>query len=228
MLSCSDFTTWLDVNGTEVQPVTRLCGLSRPMRMQLPLPDTVDVSVMLPAAVVMATLRFLPESVALSDVTVEGSCFGSTSYFSRSALISARRHSHCAFVVMIVPSGIMNGLGSFMFFFMSPAAAMQPAKLFSPLETPPLLPPLPPVVLPLPAPPAVPTIPPDPFAPPAAIPAPPVLAPLPPEPVAPPEPPPTVPPELVTPLPPDDDFPPEPTTPPAPLAPPHDEEALTP
>src|SRR3569623_617222 len=142
MLSCSDFTTWLDVKGTEVQPVTRLCGLSSPMRMQLPLPETVDVSVMLPALVVMTILRLFPDSVAFTDVTVEGSCFGPISYFSRSALISARRHSHCALVVIIVPSCIRNGLGSFMFFFRSPAFAMQLAKLFSPLDTQPLLPPM--------------------------------------------------------------------------------------
>src|SRR3569832_517965 len=184
-----------------MQPVTRLVVPSLSLFWLLPLPEMVPLRVMVFDTTVTSTLSFMPDRVAFT-VSPDGSCLGPISYFSRSALISARRHSHWAFVEITVPSCIMNGLGSFMFFFMAPADAMQLAKLFSPLDGPPLLPP-PPVVLPLPEPPAVPTRPPEPFAPPAAMPPPPTLPPLavvpPPEPVAPPDAPPVRPPLPVAP-----------------------------
>src|SRR5262249_18337099 len=100
------------MNGTWVQPETMPAAPFMPMTTQLPLPEMAEVSVMEFAPTVTFTLRFLPDSVA---ATVGGSCFGPISYFSMSALISLRRHSHCALVVMAVPSCIRKGLGSFLF-----------------------------------------------------------------------------------------------------------------
>src|SRR5689334_6152181 len=98
-----------------------------PMTTQLPLPETVDVSVMDPEVVVTFTLNILPESVAS---TVPGSCLGPISNFSRSFRISLRRQGHCALVVMTVPSCMANGLGSLVFFFVAPAVTLQLAPLF--------------------------------------------------------------------------------------------------
>ena len=66
-----------------------------PMTTQLPLPDTVEVSVSEPELLVTFTLNMLPDRVAATVVAL-GSCLGPISYFSRSAFTSARRHSHCA------------------------------------------------------------------------------------------------------------------------------------
>src|SRR5215831_18706199 len=147
------------MNGACWQPDTRLVVPFMPTTRQLPLPVMAEVSVMEFEPTVTFTLRFLPDSVA---ATVGGACLGPISYFSRSALISARRHSHCALVVMVVPSCMTNGLGSFLFCAESrfAAVALQPAKLSSPVLGP--LPPLPVVPAALPP---VPVVPPRPPAP---------------------------------------------------------------
>src|SRR3569832_744455 len=102
-----------------MQPVTRLVVPSLSLFWLLPLPEMVPLRVMVFDTTVTSTLSFMPDRVAFT-VSPDGSCLGPISYFSRSALISARRHSHWAFVEITVPSCIMNGLGSFMFFFMAP------------------------------------------------------------------------------------------------------------
>src|SRR5215471_6585335 len=147
------------MNATWVQPDTRLVVPFIPTTTQLPLPETGELSVMEFEPTVTTTLNVLPESVA---ATVGGVCFGPISYFSTSALISLRRHSHCALVVMVVPSCITNGLGSFLFCADSRAAAdtLQFAPVFSADGVP--LPPVP--VVPA-APPPVPVAPPRPPAP---------------------------------------------------------------
>src|SRR5205814_4106273 len=109
------------------------------------------------------TLNMLPDRVAATVVAL-GSCLGPTSYFSRSAFTSARRHSHCALDEMIVPLCMAKGLGSFLLSAdnWAPAVALQPAKLFSvdpacplpPADDPPQ------PVVPLPAAPPVPVVPP--------------------------------------------------------------------
>src|SRR5437763_2186869 len=100
------------MKGTCVQPDSRPEVPFMPMATQLPLPDTVEVSVIVPELVVTFTLSVLPDKVA---ATVGGSCLGPISYFSMSFLISFLRHSHCALVVIVVPSCIAKGLGSFLF-----------------------------------------------------------------------------------------------------------------
>src|SRR3569832_2979289 len=106
-----------------MQPVTRLVVPPMPMTRQLPLPEMVPLRVMVFDPTVTSTLSFMPDRVAFT-VSPDGSCLGPISYFSRSALISARRHSHWAFVEITVPSCIMNGLGCFMFFFMAPVVVL--------------------------------------------------------------------------------------------------------
>src|SRR5512142_2146778 len=91
----------------------RLAAPFMPIATQLPLPDTVELSVNEPELVVTTTFSVVPERVA---ATVGGSCFGPISYFSRSAFISFLLHSHWALVLMTVPSCIANGLGSLEFF----------------------------------------------------------------------------------------------------------------
>src|SRR5947209_2682498 len=117
---------------------------SIPMTTQLPLPETVEVSVSEPELLVTFTLNMLPDSVAATVVAL-GSCLGPISYFSRSAFTSARRHSHCALVEMIVPSCMANGLGSFLLSADSRAAedALQLAPPFSAVAD--AAPPVPPV-----------------------------------------------------------------------------------
>src|ERR1022692_1513341 len=142
-------TTWFDVKGTVVQPVTRVGAESMVMSTQLPLPDTAEVRVIVPEVVVIFTLNDLPDKVA---TTVPGACLGPISYFSRSALTSFLRHSHCALVEMMVPSCMANGLGNFLLSADSkaPADELQLAPAFSG-EPPATAPPAPP--LPAPAPP---------------------------------------------------------------------------
>src|SRR4029078_11448632 len=74
-----------------------------------------------------------------------------------SALISLRRHSHCALVVIVVPSCMTKGLGSFLFCAERSGAevALQLAPVFSALGVP--EPPLP-GAPPLPVPPPVPAL----------------------------------------------------------------------
>src|SRR4051812_5877710 len=155
-------------------------GPFMPMATQLPLPETIEVSVSEPELVVTFTVNVLPLRVA-ATVAVSGACLGPISYFSRSALISFLRHSHCALVLMTVPSCIANGLGSFLFCAARRGAdvALQLAPVFSGDTVP-----LPPEALP-PAP--VPAAPPRPAVPvPAAPPRPAVPVPaLPPRPPAP-------------------------------------------
>ncbi len=116
------------MNGICVQPVRMVDAPFMPMATQLPLPDTVEVRLIVPELVVIFTVKVVPDRVA---ATVPGSCFGPISYFSMSFLTSLRRHSHCALVATRLPSCIANGFGSLVFFFRSPAAAVQPAPVFS-------------------------------------------------------------------------------------------------
>src|SRR5687767_14511846 len=102
------------MKGICLQPDSKLAAPFMPMATQVPLPDTADVRVRVPALVVTFTLKVEPDSVA---ATVPGSCLGPISYFSMSFLISFLRHRHCALVVIRVPSFMANGSGSFMFFF---------------------------------------------------------------------------------------------------------------
>ena len=131
-----------------------------PMATQLPLPDTVELSVIEPELVVTFTLNALPLRVA-TTVAVSGACLGPISYFSRSALISFLRQAHCALVLMTVPSCMANGLGSFLFCAPSSGAdvELQLAPVFSGETVP--LPPVP-VVPAVPETPAVPVVPPRP------------------------------------------------------------------
>jgi hypothetical protein len=54
-------------------------------------------------------LSVLPERLASNVLGFPG--FAPASYFSRIALISARRQRHSALLVMMVPSAISNGFG---------------------------------------------------------------------------------------------------------------------
>ena len=89
---------------------------------------TVELRVIEPALVVTCTLSIEPDSVAC---TMGGSGFVPISYFSMSFLISFRRHSHCDFALMRVPSFIANGSGRRVFFAIVPADTVHFAPVFS-------------------------------------------------------------------------------------------------
>src|SRR5512140_2792608 len=105
----ASMATWFAINGTFVHPLIMLEAPSTPIATHEPAPEIVDVSVMVPSAVVTFTERLLPLWVA---VTAGGAGLGLTSNCCRSWIICARLHSHCALVLRVVPSCILNGFGN--------------------------------------------------------------------------------------------------------------------